>query len=159
MNPYLLQLQLESQREAFGFDPPALEGDERAEFIRWNILALEDELHEAMGEVGWKPWATSRHLNREAYLKELVDAYHFLMNLVLVVMEPDQTLDDLANEFASVYRKKREVNLHRQATGYDGVKGKCPMCNRSRDDVDSPNNTSSVWRCICGHNVREAPAA
>lgn len=156
MNPYLLHLQLEAQREGFASDPPRLDPEARADYIRWNILALEDELHEAMDEVGWKPWATSRHFNREPYLKELVDAYHFLMNLVLVAMEPGQNCDDLASEFARLYTKKREINLTRQKNKYDGVSGKCAECGRAREDVDVPGNDSTVWHCICGHDNKES---
>jgi hypothetical protein len=152
MNPYLLGLQLQAQREGFKLDPPALEGEERAEYIRWNVLALEDELHEMLSEVGWKPWASSRDLNRDGYLKELVDAYHFLMNLILVVKGEDQTVDELACEFARMYTAKREVNLRRQAEGYDGVANKCQECGRAREDVDVPKNTSRIWHCICGFN-------
>lgn len=152
MNPYILGLQYQAQREGFGIDPPTLEGDERAEFIRWNVLALEDELHEMLAETGWKPWASDRSLNREGYLKELVDAYHFLMNLVLVAKQEGQSVDDLSCEFARLYTAKREINLKRQADGYDGVSGKCQECGRAREDVDVPGNTSRIWHCICGKN-------
>lgn len=122
-----LDAQRQLQVKAYGYDPVEMPQDEKIEFIRWNILALEDELHEAIAEVGWKPWATSRHINREAFRGELVDAFHFLMNLMLVV-------DIDAEEFLSAYRAKREKNAKRQAAGYDGVSGKCAGCSRALDD-------------------------
>lgn len=117
-----LQALVESQRqlqlESFGgVDPAGHEGDARADFIRWNVLALEDELHEALAETGWKPWATSRHLNRVAYLGELVDAFHFFMNLCIVA-------GITGEEIAQGYYAKRAVNVKRQEDGYDGVTGK-----------------------------------
>jgi hypothetical protein len=124
----MLAWQLALQRKSYGKDPTALDPEERAEWIRWNVLALEDELHEALGEVGWKPWATSRHLNREQFKNELVDAWHFFMNLMLAA-EID------GEEFFAAYRAKAAKNAERMATGYDGVTGKCPGCNRDMTEL------------------------
>lgn len=133
------------QQKSYKKDPTTLDDEERAEFIRWNVLALEDELHEALQEVGWKPWATSRHLNRDAFKGELVDAYHFFMNLMLAA-------DIDADEFLEAYQAKRTKNAKRQAEGYDGVTGKCPHCKRALDDsavmCGEVNDTGgSYWWC------------
>jgi hypothetical protein len=116
------------QVKSFGTDPNDLNDEEKLEWIRWNMLALMDELHEALAETGWKPWAKSKHLNRDAFISELVDAFHFLMNLMLVV-----NCD--ADEFLGKYFEKRGINAARQAAGYDGVTGKCPDCKRALDDT------------------------
>ena len=123
-----LRAQLELQQKSYGNDPSDLSGEEAVDWIRWNVLALEDELHEALAETGWKPWATSKHINREAYVSELVDAFHFLMNLMLVV-------DCSADEFLEKYFEKRGLNAKRQVDVYDGVAGKCSVCHRALDDV------------------------
>lgn len=115
------------QRESFGNDPKHLSGEALIDFIRWNTLALEDELHEALAETGWKPWATSKHVNREAFIAELVDAFHFFMNLMLAV-------DCTADELFATYLEKHKLNAERQAAGYDGVMGKCSVCKRALDD-------------------------
>lgn len=123
-----LDAQHELQVKSFGADPKDLTTEEGLEWIRWNVLALEDELHELLAETGWKPWAKSKHINRDAYVSELVDAFHFLMNLMLVV-------DCDADEFLAKYAEKRGINAQRQAEGYDGVTGKCPKCRRALDDT------------------------
>jgi len=115
------------QIESYGSDPVLLEGKEATDFIMWNVVALTDELHEALAEVGWKPWATSRHINRDAYRGELVDAFHFFMNLMMVA-------DITPSELMAEYYKKRQKNADRQAAGYDGVSTKCPGCHRALDD-------------------------
>jgi dimeric dUTPase (all-alpha-NTP-PPase superfamily) len=138
-----LRDQHELQIASYKKDPVGLDEETRTEFIRWNVLALEDELHEALGEVGWKPWATSRHLNREPFKKELVDALHFFMNLMLAA-------DIDADELLDAYQAKREVNAKRQADGYDGVAGKCPRCSRALEDV--PPTYSKVLCGICELN-------
>jgi hypothetical protein len=101
--------------------------EERMQAIRDNVLACTDELHEAMNESGWKPWATSNHLNREAFKSELVDAWHFFMNLML---HSGMTADDLYRGYIA----KNAKNIQRQADDYDGVSTKCPSCKRAYDD-------------------------
>lgn len=124
----LLSLQQQLQVNTYGVDPFAMLGDEKIEFMRWNAFALLDELHEAMNEVGWKPWATSRHIHVEAFAAELVDLLHFFGNLCLAA---GVTSDMLAEGYVN----KRRKNAERQEQGYDGLKEKCPRCRRSYDDV------------------------
>jgi dUTPase len=95
-------------------DYGAQTGDERAESIRLNVLALTDELHEALRESGWKTWASSRHLNRYKFKEELIDAWHFFMNLWLIA-------DGTEDEFLSMYFRKRQTNLNRYENGYTGT--------------------------------------
>lgn len=129
--------QLRLQIESYGNDPAEMDPERRAEFIRWNVLALTDELHEALGEVGWKPWATSRHLNREAFMKELVDGLHFFVNLCLAA-------GITADEIVDAYKQKAEVNAQRQVDGYDGVTTKCPQCKRELDTPGCLTLTSKI---------------
>lgn len=129
------QLMLEMQQELqlvmppAGRDPATLRDDVMAEFMRWNAFALEDEIHEAMQEVGWKPWATSRHINYEAFLKEMVDAFHFFMNMLLCAGQGRKPAV-IAEDFTILYIAKNAENAQRQQEGYDGVKDKCPVCKR-----------------------------
>jgi len=123
----MLDTQFNAQLDHHGINFKTLSDEERVEAIRWNMLALQDELHEALAEVGWKPWATSRHINREAYIAELVDAWHFFMNLLLLV-------DATEVELRRGYFEKRYRNNKRQAKGYDGVSNKCRECGRALDD-------------------------
>lgn len=128
----LLSKQLELQIDHMGGDPRELFKDnpeEWANFMRWNAWALTEELGEAMGEVGWKPWATSRHLNHDAFLKEMVDLFHFFMNLLLAG-NPDTHPQDIARDFAHAYFLKNQKNAQRQVDGYDGVSDKCLVCHR-----------------------------
>lgn len=117
-----LQLRYNKGKAIEDFTP-----EERMEAIRINVLSCTDELHEALGETGWKPWATSNHLNTEAFKAEMVDAWHFFMNLML---HSGMTADDLYKG----YLAKNAKNHQRQVDGYDGVSTKCPGCNRAYDD-------------------------
>lgn len=116
------------QEEYFNRSFPIKDGDELADYVTFNHSALVVELSEFMQEVGWKDWAAPRGwVNRDAALKELVDAGHFMANLLCA-------LDVSDAEWEYAYRAKQEVNRQRQRDGYDGVSGKCPVCRRSYDD-------------------------
>ena len=110
----LFEHQLELQRR-IGGDPRAYDRLAAIEYIKMNVLALTDELHEALQEVGWKPWATSRHLNRPEYVGELIDAFHFLINLFLAVGATPE-------EVYEAYVSKIKRNHKRQDDGYTGMK-------------------------------------
>lgn len=127
----MLQAQCDAQIDSYGRDPRALEGSELADFITWNAFALIREVGEAVEEHRWKPWLTDgsrgQWYDRHAFVKELVDAWHFFMNLLLASCGPDDrptehTAASLAAEFVALYRTKLEVNKARQRDGYDGVK-------------------------------------
>jgi NTP pyrophosphatase (non-canonical NTP hydrolase) len=132
------------QARLMGDVPSALEGTERKAYVREQALALTDELHEALAEIGWKSWATSTHLNREAYKGELADVLIFLMNLMLVAdITPSELMESI---------KAKQVNNHkRQDDGYDGVTTKCPRCKRASDDNAvkcRPHGTGDgAWWC------------
>lgn len=125
---FKLQRELQVLMPPLGRDPAEIEDpEERIEFIMNTVYALEDELHELTSEIGWKPWATSKHINRDAALSEAVDAMHFLVNLFLALRAS-------ADEVMTVYRQKRQKNIDRQQAGYDGVNLKCSWCGRALDD-------------------------
>lgn len=113
-----------------------------------NYAALTVELAEFMQEVGWKDWATPRGwVNRRAAVGELVDAAHFLANLLCA-------LDVTDNEWEESYRLKQEVNRQRQRDGYDGVSGKCPICHRSYDDPTIGCTAATASDpSYCGHTT------
>lgn len=125
----MLEMQLELQQKHMkDGNPQQLVGDDMADFMRWNAFAVEDELHEAMQEVGWKPWATNRSISEEAFLREMVDAFHFFMNMLLCAL-PDSP-EVIADKFTKAYLTKNAINAQRQQEGYDGVSMKCPICHR-----------------------------
>lgn len=125
----MFSLQHEMQTKTYGADPAELEGAERVQFVKDMTLALTDELHEALAEVAWKPWSTSEHFNEAAFQGEMVDAFHFFMNLCIVGKLDPQLLFEK-------YTEKRMRNIQRQIAGYTGL-DKCPNCKRAFDDIDA----------------------
>lgn len=127
-----LDLMLEAQR---GFQKSLGEkkgGGDPAEkcnpdYLRDMKDALESELDELQNETGWKPWATSRHVNIDAARGEWIDAWHFMMNLALALGMDEQMIVDM-------YAAKLQKNMLRQYEGYDGVSTKCFQCHRAYDD-------------------------
>lgn len=123
-----------------------------AAFLIWNHSAAVCELGEAMDEMGWKPWATSRHVNRAQFVGEIVDALHFLGNMLRLV-------DCTGRELTMAYQAKQAKNLKRWQEGYDGVSGKCPTCHRDLGEVgvtvlSSPSTQRQERYCKgCGARV------
>jgi dimeric dUTPase (all-alpha-NTP-PPase superfamily) len=117
----------ELQEQFYGKKFEDFDHDELVQWVRINILAAEDELHEALGEISWKPWAKSEFFNREAYLGEIVDVLHFVGNLLVGAGITDAELNE-------AYLDKMERNRQRQRTGYTGL-DKCMRCKRAVDDI------------------------
>jgi len=110
-------------------DPYLMNEEELAQFITWNHTALILELSEMMQEVGWKPWASSRHVNYPHALHEMVDAWHFWLNIMLGLGAMAQCpIKVLMIDFETYYQTKNARNLQRQVEGYDGISSKCPAC-------------------------------
>lgn len=140
----MLLMQLDLQLRAYGEAPDQMSGAKRKDYVRTMAYALTDEVHEATNEVAWKPWATADFMRRGAYLKELVDAWHFFMNLLLVAIGPDslwETPEQLAKAFVTAYEEKHLLNAKRQEEGYDGVTTKCPGCHRAYDEPGCDGET------------------
>jgi|SRR3954462_4755513 hypothetical protein len=111
---------------------PADTAESRLAYLRIQVLACTDELHEALAETGWKPWATSNHINGPEAFAELRDAWQFLMNAMMAVT--GDTPEELASRLYHEHQRKVLKNLERHSKGYDGVTGKCPFCHRAYDD-------------------------
>ncbi|WJZ48543.1 MazG-like nucleotide pyrophosphohydrolase [Actinomycetia phage DSL-LC01] len=102
------------------------------EYMRWNMLAIDDELAEVRKAISWKPWQhDDPYADRNEILKECVDVLHFVANILVASGATDAELD-------AEYLKKMQVNADRQKKGYkvlqDGVK--CRACFRALDDYD-----------------------
>jgi len=117
------QVEVQLQMKPVGRDPRDLDGEDLVMFLKDMALATLDEVHEMLGEIGWKPWATSRHVNVQPAKKEMIDEWHFWMNLWLA-------LGGTTKEMLEMYMAKSQTNIDRQLEGYDGVSTKCPSCHR-----------------------------
>lgn len=144
------------QADPAGFTDP----EERIEYIRAMTLAVIAELHEMLNEIGWKPWATSRHVNEDAAFGELRDAWQFLMNLMFAVtLAPPE---ELAARLVKEIEAKHAVNVARHAAGYDGISGKCRQCHRDLGEVELNEvralSTERIdLHCPCGAYVGSRP--
>lgn len=125
---FMWRIQTDLQIKVLGCHPSELSDVDRKAYIREQSLALIKELAEALDEVGWKSWASSNHMNREAYVSELgADVMRFLMNLMLVA-------NVTPSEFFQTFVGKAATVMDRATNGYDGVTGKCPHCRRDLGD-------------------------
>lgn len=98
--------------------------EERADSLMMNLYAAIDEITEIGDECGWKPWASPRGwMNREAMIREAVDALHFIGNILTHT-------GCTGEELTMYYKAKQLTNLQRQIEGYDAVSDKCAYCHR-----------------------------
>jgi len=111
--------------------------EERIDYINLNVLAATDELHEALNETTWKPWtAGERKIHRDEYVGELVDVFHFIVNLALAV-------ECSPHELWVRYLEKNFRNHARQDAGYTGEK--CDKCGGELDRPGIPPIISSSF--------------
>jgi dimeric dUTPase (all-alpha-NTP-PPase superfamily) len=75
------------------------------------VLAAIDELTEFLHETPWKPWKKNQVLNNDKAQDELVDLFHFFMNLCI---SSDMTPDILYKK----YLDKQNTNVQRNKDGY-----------------------------------------
>lgn len=94
-------------------DVTRLHGEGLAEYVKMNVLACTDELHELMGTVGWKHWKKGygRVISRQRYVEELADVVLFVMNLALAQ-------GVTGAEIVSALEEKIATNRRRQTEGY-----------------------------------------
>lgn len=109
----------EELQNRLGTDFDALTPEERAAFMRNHFVYLDQELQEALYEVPhfklWKDYSKmSEEEHKEAWDKvkmELIDAFHFFMNMLLCA-------GMTAEELFVMYMQKNAENHRRQDDGY-----------------------------------------
>lgn len=117
------------QETSYGYDFKNQSPADRLQYIKDMVLSATDELHEALKEANWKPWTTDKTFHRDAYVSEVMDAWLFLLNLMMPAFVS-------ADEFHDSYLRAFNKSIERMSAGYAGTRGvdKCPRCSRSYDD-------------------------
>jgi dimeric dUTPase (all-alpha-NTP-PPase superfamily) len=109
--------------------------EEQIEYVKIMILAIQDELMEALHETRWKPWATGEKMivDRDKFGGELIDVLHFLLNLFLVNGWNEE-------DVFTAFWAKQNVNWQRQQNGYNAHSTKCAnkLCRRALDEPGNP---------------------
>lgn len=123
MNAFKLETMLKMQKDfqkRVGFDFEAMDENEVAAYIKEMMLWVIDETSEALHELkhakGWSKkydsWSNEKTMEqKEKFKNEMVDAFHFFMNILIAV---DMDADDLFNRYVD----KNKVNIERQNNGY-----------------------------------------
>lgn len=115
----MMEMQLSFQ-EKVGFNLKEMETRERSEYIKEMILWTNDEMGEALHELpfakGWSKkydsWDDKKiEEQMDKFRKEMVDSFHFFMNILLAA---GMDAEMLFNE----YLEKNKINIERQNEGY-----------------------------------------
>lgn len=115
----MMKLQ-ESFQKRFNPSFPDMPTEAKVDFIMKHSIYLEQEIQEALYELpffkSWKDYSkmTEAEIAEafDKYRKEMIDAWHFFMNMLLAA---GMTADDLFDE----YIEKNLENIRRQEVGYD----------------------------------------
>lgn len=114
-----LQIMFKKQRglqERLGFFPEKMTPQERTSYMKEHIWYMVTELDEAFREMPYgKPWKKydnfDMELHAENLKEELVDVFHFFMNVMMAAgME--------AEDLFEIYCKKNAINHDRQDNNY-----------------------------------------
>ena len=97
--------------QRIGVNTDAMSQEEKTRWILNYCRAMTQELAELTDSVPWKWWAKYQNFDEQNARVEVVDLFHFLISSA-------QVLGMSADDVFEAYRKKNEVNLQRQETGY-----------------------------------------
>ena len=101
----------DSLNQRIGVDTANLSDEDKTKWILNYTRAMQQELAELVDSVPWKWWAKYQKFDEQNAKVEIIDLFHFLTSLALVMgMTPD--------DVHSAYLKKNEVNIKRQDSGY-----------------------------------------
>lgn len=117
-----MQEMLDAQKELqvfLGVDTDEMDIEERVAFIKEHSIHLNQEINEALYELPYfKPWKDYSKMTEDEivagivkYKEELVDAWHFFMNMM-------NAMDFSADELKLMYMEKNLENKERQKRGY-----------------------------------------
>ena len=139
----------ELQKNVYFINYEEMDGDDPRrlrnliEYMRWNMLAIDDELAEMRQAISWKPWQhDAPYADREEIIKEAVDVLHFVANIIVAAGGTDEVLN-------KYYLEKMNKNKERQMNGYKvkDIGVKCAMCSRAIDDVGVGKTPDVCAKC------------
>lgn len=102
-------LEMQSELQAFlGYDFSSMSDEEKAAYVKEYTVHCVHELHEVLQDTpGFKAWKKTTVYDFTRCKEELIDAWHFFMNVMLALgMTPDELLSE--------YLKKNQENYLRQ---------------------------------------------
>ena len=97
--------------QRIGVNTDEMDDRQKAEWILNYCRAITQEVAELTDSVPWKWWAKYQKFDEQNARVEVVDLFHFVISLA-------QVLGMSADDIFERYRKKNEVNLQRQDSGY-----------------------------------------
>jgi dimeric dUTPase (all-alpha-NTP-PPase superfamily) len=97
--------------ERIGVRMEGMSDEEKTKWILNYCRAMSQELAELTDSVPWKWWAKYQKFDKQNARVEVVDLFHFLISLGLILgMSADDVYD--------CYLQKNKLNFQRQESGY-----------------------------------------
>lgn len=103
-------------QERLGFDVTKMTDKEKTAYMKEHIWYMVTELDEAFREMPYgKPWKKYDNFDKELHAanlkEELIDVWHFFMNVLIAA-------DVTPKDFFDIYCKKNSINHDRQDNNY-----------------------------------------
>ncbi len=98
--------------QRIGVDTAHMTDEQRIQWVLNYCRAITQETAELTDSVPWKWWAKYQKFDKQNARVEVIDLLHFLISIA-------QVLEMTPEDFYEAYAKKHQVNLARQATGYE----------------------------------------
>ena len=81
------------------------------DYIEKMFISIVTELAEIIEETPWKPWKSSAKLNQDKMQEEIIDLWHFVINMTIASgLSPEKLYE--------IFYKKNCINHKRQENGY-----------------------------------------
>jgi dimeric dUTPase (all-alpha-NTP-PPase superfamily) len=94
-----------------GVNTSNLSDEEKIKWILNYSRAIQQEIAELVDSVPWKWWAKYQKLDEQNARVEVIDIFHFLIDIA-------QVLGMSSNDVYEIYCKKNSINHQRQDSGY-----------------------------------------
>lgn len=101
----------EELNKRIGVDCSSMTEEEQIKWVLNYCRATTQELAELTDSVPWKWWAKYQEFDKHNAKIEVVDLFHFIISLAMV-------LGMSAEDVHDVYMQKNKVNFDRQDSGY-----------------------------------------
>ena len=101
----------EALNQRIGVNTQSMGEEEQIKWLLQYSRAMGQELAELTDSVPWKWWAKYQTFDKQNARVEVVDMMHFLVSMA-------QVLGMTADDIHTLYKKKHEVNVNRQDSGY-----------------------------------------
>lgn len=112
---FMLDKQLEFQKESFGFDPSEADTKSVSELIHLHSQFAVEEVYEMLRELPFhKPWRDYSQMSATDIAEAFQKGKEEFMDVMIFLMNVGNLLGLTEEEIKTLYLEKRKINIERQ---------------------------------------------